>query len=101
MGPSFRGEESRSRRHLMEYHHIKAEIAFTDLEDIIRIVEELISYTTKHCWNKASHLMEQIGTTMCLDGLRTPFARIFLRGRDQAPAVEWVRDRVWERARFE
>ncbi len=76
MGPSFRGEESRSKRHLMEYYHIKAETAFADLEDMIRTVEDLISYVTKHCWDNASHLLTDIGTNMCLDGLTVPFARI-------------------------
>lgn len=76
MGPSFRGEESRSPRHLMEYHHIKAEIAFADLEDIIRIVEGLISHVTKTCWQKSPDVAQVLGTSMCLDGMRTPFPRI-------------------------
>lgn len=76
MGPSFRGEESRSPRHLMEYHHIKAEIAFADLEDIIRLVEDLIHHITTVCWNEGGDLVNAIGTTMCVDGLQTPFARI-------------------------
>ncbi len=76
MGPSFRGEESRSPRHLMEYHHIKAEIAFADLEDIIRIVEDLVSHVVKACWEKGSGATHILGTTMCLDGTRTPFPRI-------------------------
>ncbi len=76
MGPSFRGEESRSRRHLMEYHHIKAEIAFGDLEDIIRIVEDLIRHITHECWNVSGDILETLGTKMCLDGLNVPFARI-------------------------
>lgn len=76
MGPSFRGEESRSKRHLMEYHHIKAEIAFADLEDIIRIVESLISHVTTTCWNEGVDIPKILGTQMCLDGLKTPFKRI-------------------------
>jgi asparaginyl-tRNA synthetase len=76
MGPSFRGEESRSPRHLMEYHHIKAEIAFADLEDIIRIVEDLISFITGVCWNEGGDIVNALETKMCLDGLQTPFPRI-------------------------
>lgn len=76
MGPSFRGEESRSPRHLMEYHHIKAEITFADLEDIIRIVEGLISHVTETCWKKSPDVAKVLGTSMCLDGMRTPFPRI-------------------------
>jgi len=43
------GEESRSKRHLMEYWHIKAELTFGDREDIISLVEDIISYLTKKC----------------------------------------------------
>lgn len=76
IGPSFRGEESRSRRHLMEYWHIKAEIAFGDLEDIIRIVEDLLSTVSKKCWNDAEPVLDALGTNMCLDTLRVPYERI-------------------------
>ncbi|HZL26326.1 MAG TPA: asparagine--tRNA ligase [Acidobacteriaceae bacterium] len=76
MGPSFRGEESRSKRHLMEYHHIKAEIAFADFEDIISIVESLISYITTACALKTEPLLTTLGTSLCLDGLKIPFERI-------------------------
>lgn len=76
MGPSFRGEESRSPRHLMEYHHIKAEVAFADLEDIMRMVESLISHVTQTLWREAGTLADTLGTSLCLDGLQTPYARI-------------------------
>lgn len=76
MGPSFRGEESRSPRHLMEYHHIKAEIAFANLEDIIRLVEELIAHVTKACLEKAPDVAETLGIAMCLDGMNAPYERI-------------------------
>jgi len=76
MGPSFRGEESRSKRHLMEYHHIKAEIAFADLEDIIGIVESLIAYVTNTCKDECGDILKTLGTQMCVDGAKIPFERI-------------------------
>lgn len=76
MGPSFRGEESRSPRHLMEYHHIKAEIAFTDLEDIIHLVESLIAHITDTCWKKSPDTAKILGKSMCLDGMQIPFPRV-------------------------
>jgi len=76
MGPSFRGEESRSPRHLMEYHHIKAEIAFADLEDMIRMVEDLIGHITQMAWKEGGPILSALGTTMCLDGLQGPFERM-------------------------
>ncbi len=76
MGPSFRGEESRSKRHLMEYWHIKAELTFGDREDIISLVEDIISYLTKKCAEDGKEVFEALGIEMCLDGLKTPYERI-------------------------
>jgi len=75
MGPSFRGEESRSKRHLMEYWHIKAEIAFGNLEDIIKMVEDIIVYLTQKC-QQETELIQTLKTEFCLDGLKVPFKRI-------------------------
>lgn len=76
MGPSFRNEETHSKRHLMEYWHIKAELAFGNREDIIGLVEEIISYLTRQCLEDGPEIPQTLGTEMCLDGLKTPYARI-------------------------
>lgn len=76
MGPSFRGEESRSKRHLMEYWHIKAELAFGNREDIMFLVENIISYLTAKCHEDGGEIFKTLGVEMCMDGLKTPFARI-------------------------
>jgi len=76
MGPSFRGEESRSKRHLMEYWHIKAEMAFGNREDIMNLVENIISYLTSKCQESSQEILDTIGVEMCPDGLKTPYSRI-------------------------
>lgn len=76
MGPSFRGEESRSKRHLMEYWHIKAELAFGNREDIISLVESIISHLTMKCHEDGQEIFKTLGVEMCMDGLKVPFARI-------------------------
>jgi len=76
MGPSFRGEESRSKRHLMEYHHIKAEIAFADLEDIIHIVERLLHDVIDVCWKEGGDIIKPLERPICTDGMHPPFPRI-------------------------
>ncbi len=76
MGPSFRGEESRSKRHLMEYWHIKAEIAFGNREDIIALVENIIAYITRECQTKCKNILNILGIEICTDGLKSPFPRI-------------------------
>jgi asparaginyl-tRNA synthetase len=76
MGPSFRGEESRSKRHLIEYWHIKAEIAFGDREDIMHLVEEIIGYVTQQCQIQCGRDLESLGFDLCTDGLKSPYPRI-------------------------
>ena len=76
MGPSFRAEESRSKRHLMEYWHIKAELAWVDIEDLIGIVEDIIRFTTDFCQRECQDLFKAIGTKFCTHGLTSPFPRI-------------------------
>ena len=43
IGPSFRGKESISKRHLTEYWHIKAEMAFCPFDEFFAVIEDLIS----------------------------------------------------------
>jgi asparaginyl-tRNA synthetase len=76
IGPSFRGEESRSKRHLMEYWHIKAEIAWMNLDEIIVMVEDIIRTLTEACTSDALATAEILGRPGCSDGLKTPFPRI-------------------------
>lgn len=73
IGPSFRGEESRSKRHLMEYWHIKAEIAFANLDDVRSLVEDLISDVSDQCDKECGDLAKIIGTEICTDGISKPF----------------------------
>jgi asparaginyl-tRNA synthetase len=44
LSPSFRAEKSRTIRHLAEFSHLEAEAPWVNLEDILHIQEQLISY---------------------------------------------------------
>ncbi len=76
MGPSFRAEETRSKRHLMEYWHIKAELAWVDLDDLIAVVEDLISQMVAFCLDECDEIASILGKKICAHGLATPFPRI-------------------------
>ncbi len=86
MGPSFRAEESRSKRHLMEYWHIKAEMTFVSFEDLAATVEQFIHDVTEQCAISGAPLAKTIGTEICQDGLKIPFPRI-----DYKEAVDWLK----------
>lgn len=62
IGPSFRAEESRSKRHLTEYWHIKGELIFVTREDLINIVEKLIAELTEYCVSSMQHINQTLGT---------------------------------------
>ncbi|XP_052014445.1 probable asparagine--tRNA ligase, mitochondrial isoform X1 [Apodemus sylvaticus] len=53
-GPTFRAENSQSRRHLAEFYMVEAEISFVEsLQELMQVMEELFKATTKtvlsHC----------------------------------------------------
>lgn len=90
MGPSFRGETSRSKRHMIEYWHIKAELLYGSREDIINLVETLIAHLVEQCQLQCSDIIGSVGRGFCLDGLGVPFPRIkyadaidYLNGKGQ------------------
>ncbi|EFX86821.1 hypothetical protein DAPPUDRAFT_307813 [Daphnia pulex] len=48
LGPTFRSENSRSRRHLAEFRMLEAEIAFcNDLQPILSTIESLVKHSAK------------------------------------------------------
>ncbi len=43
-GPTFRAEKSKTRRHLTEFWMVEPEVAFADLDDIMALAEEFVSF---------------------------------------------------------
>ncbi|MFN7181836.1 MAG: asparagine--tRNA ligase [Planctomycetota bacterium] len=76
-GPTFRAEKSKTRRHLTEFWMVEPEIAFADLDYIIKLAEELISYVIKEtlllCKNELQILERD---TKILEQIKPPFPRI-------------------------
>ncbi len=46
-GPSFRAENSNTKRHAAEFWLIEPEIAFADLNDVMRMINDLVKYVFK------------------------------------------------------
>jgi asparaginyl-tRNA synthetase len=48
-GPTFRAEKSKTRRHLQEFWMVEPEVAFCDLEQLMEIEEQFVSYIVGRC----------------------------------------------------
>lgn len=97
-GPTFRAERSKTRRHLMEFWMVEPEVAYAELDDIVRLAEELVTWVVERVLERHRPelaLLER--DTAPLERVKPPFARItydqaieILR-REGAP-VEWGAD---------
>lgn len=48
-GPTFRAENSQSRRHLAEFYMVEAEVSFTQsIEDLTKVMEDMFRSATEH-----------------------------------------------------
>ena len=77
IAPSFRAEKSRTRRHLTEFWHAEAELAWAHLKDILRVEEELVSYVVRKVLEENPEELKLLGRdTSILENVEPPFPRI-------------------------
>lgn len=76
-GPTFRAEKSKTRRHLMEFWMIEPEIAYTDLEQVMDIQEEMVCYIVQRILDQRMNELKLIGRDITLlEKVKSPFPRI-------------------------
>jgi len=77
VAPSFRAEKSRTIRHLTEYWHIEPEQAFADLDDMMRLEENLVSYVCQKVAKKCKKELDELSVNAeALAGTEPPFPRV-------------------------
>jgi asparaginyl-tRNA synthetase len=77
VAPSFRAEKSRTIRHLTEYWHIEAEQAFADMNDLMRLEEELLTHVCHRAAEECKREIGELGADISkLTSVKTPFPRI-------------------------
>lgn len=77
IAPSFRAEKSRTKRHLTEYWHAEAEVAWIGNEEMMAIEERMISHLVKRCLEDNREDFDLIGRDVSkLKRIVAPFPRM-------------------------
>ena len=76
-GPTFRAEKSKTRRHLAEFWMVEPEIAYCDLDDLMTLEEEFVSYIVQTTLQKRAAELELLERDLtALQNITSPFPRI-------------------------
>jgi asparaginyl-tRNA synthetase len=76
-GPTFRAEKSKTRRHLTEFWMIEPEMAWFDLDDSMRLQEELVTYLVERALERRGEELKVLERdTSRLEAVGTPFVRL-------------------------
>ena len=76
-GPTFRAEKSKTRRHLTEFWMIEPEVAWADLDDIMKLAEDLIVYIVERVLERRRFELETLDRDISkLENIKKPFPRI-------------------------
>ena len=92
-GPTFRAEKSKTRRHLTEFWMVEPEMAFCDLDELMEVGEQFITYIVERVLNERAPELESLGRdTSQLETIKPPFPRI---SYDEAvEMIGNIRDRI-------
>ena len=76
-GPTFRAEKSKTRRHLLEFWMIEAEAAFFDVDDNMRLQEDMVVYVIERVLERCRNELKLIERDISkLEAVKKPFPRI-------------------------
>ncbi len=76
-GPTFRAEKSKTRRHLQEFWMVEPEMAFCDLDGLMEMEEEFVSYIVQRCLRDCAAELEVLERDVSrLENVTPPFPRI-------------------------
>ncbi|MEM0157212.1 MAG: asparagine--tRNA ligase [Thermoplasmataceae archaeon] len=77
ISPSFRAEKSRTRRHLTEYWHAEAEVAWIGNEEMMQVEEKMIEYIVAKVVAENEDELKLLGRDIdFLRNIKAPFQRI-------------------------
>ncbi|MDO8538699.1 MAG: asparagine--tRNA ligase [archaeon] len=75
--PSFRAEKSKTARHLTEYWHLEGEIAWGNMFDMMKYIEEMVAFICQQVGKRNPKELELLGRNPEeLLKIKTPFKKI-------------------------
>jgi asparaginyl-tRNA synthetase len=76
-GPTFRAEKSKTRKHLIEFWMLEPEVAYAELDDLLEIAEDSITYIVQRTVEEGRDLLKELGRDISrLEKVTKPFPRI-------------------------
>ncbi|MHC4496982.1 MAG: asparagine--tRNA ligase [Planctomycetota bacterium] len=76
-GPTFRAEKSKTRRHLTEFWMVEPEVAFIDLDGLLELGEDLVSFIAARVLENNKSQLETLGADIAaLEKIKPPFYRL-------------------------
>jgi asparaginyl-tRNA synthetase len=86
MGPTFRAEKSKTRRHLIEFWMIEPEMAFYTHEENMALQEQFVSHIVAHVLEHCRNELVTLGRDIQkLENVKPPFPRL-----TYDEAIEWL-----------
>lgn len=76
-GPTFRAEKSKTRRHLTEFWMVEPEVAFIDLDGLLELAENFVSFIVRRVLEDNRPQLETLGSDIKgLENIVPPFHRL-------------------------
>ena len=97
-GPTFRAENSKTRRHLTEFWMIEPEVAFIDFDGVIDLAEEYVAYLVERTLENCDDALDRLERDKApLEAVKLPFVRksytdVVEELRAAGSGIEWGAD---------
>ncbi len=77
LGPTFRAENSMTRRHITEFWMMEPEMAYHNIDDTMDLIEDFLEYVIQRVLKNSAKELELLGRDVSkLEKVKKPFPRV-------------------------